>query len=67
MKNSFAYCVFSTISNKLILETMRFSKRESIKAYLSLTFPNSKIEWKDCSKVKCCKIELNILTQNKDL
>ena len=61
---NFAYCVQNNAGLKI--ETMRYSKRESIKAYMQLTFPDSDMAWKDLTKsnLRCVKVELKCLTQN---
>lgn len=58
----FAYCVKTGVG--LQIETMRYSKRESIKAYMELKFPNSEIKWSNLSSgQRCVKVELKVLTQ----
>ncbi len=59
---TFAYCVQTGLGFKI--ETMRFSKKESIRAYMNLAFPCNIVKWADLTKgnQKCVKVELKLLT-----
>lgn len=60
----FAYCVKTSLGYDIA--TMRFSKRESIKAYMDKTFPDSNIVWSNLTHSptrSCVKVELILLTQ----
>ena len=61
----FAYCVKTGSGYKI--GSMRFSKRESIKAYMEKTFPFSNMKWSDLTRgnQECVKIKLKLLTQIK--
>ena len=61
----FAYCVKTGSLYKI--ESMRFSKRESIKAFMGINFPNSDLKWSELTRGSwnCVKVELKLLTQIK--
>jgi len=66
MEKKFAYCVI-TQSGLYVLETMRATKKESIKAYMALKFfDRPDLTWSMLTRgyVTCDKIGLTILTQH---
>ena len=61
---TFAYCVKTGLGFKI--ETMRFSKKESIRAYMDLVY-SSKTDlcWRNLTPgdQKCVKVEIKVLTK----
>lgn len=60
---TYAYCIQNGLGYKI--ETMRYRKRDSIRAYMDLTFPGSDIKWENLTHdtLKCVKVGLTCLTQ----
>jgi len=59
----FAYCVINCTGYKI--ESMRFSKKESIKAYMDIVYSSPDMKWSELTRgnQKCVKVELKLLTQ----